>query len=86
MVFNGTKRTFYCKVSNAFNTILEYEGQFCLKPTDNACFKKCKEYIYKKKFSNEYKEFILDSYRCENILTLARLQPFCNTYGLDIGV
>ena len=39
-----------------------------------------------KDFSSEYEEFILCSDRCKNILTLAKVQPFYERYGLDIGV
>ena len=39
MVFNEIKRSNYGKRSEAFNKILENEGQFCYIPIGNACFR-----------------------------------------------
>ena len=86
MIFNRMKRSNYVKGCDAFNNILEYKGQLCYIPTGNACFRKCLEYIYKRDFSNEYNEFILDSDRCKNIMTSAKIQPFCREYHLNLGI
>ena len=37
-------------------------------------------------FSIEYKKFILDSDRCKNIKTSAKIQPFCTKYNINLGV
>ena len=66
--------------------ILEYNGKLRYIPTGNACFRKCIENTYKRDFPDEYKEFILDSDRCKNIATLARVQLFCKRYNFNIGV
>ena len=47
---------------------------------------KCVEYKYEGGFPYEYKEIILDSDGCKNIMTLAKVQPFFRIYDLDIGV
>ena len=86
MLFNQIKRSNYGKGCDVSNNILEYEGRPCYIPTGNACFRKCSEYIYKKDFSREYKEFILDSDRCKNIITPAKIQPFCRKYIINLGV
>ena len=86
MVFNQIKRSNYGKVCDAFNNILEYKGHLCYIPIGNACFRKCLEFIYKKDFSKEYKKFILDSYRCKNIMTSAKIQPFGRKYNNNLGV
>ena len=39
-VFYQTKRSNYGKGCDAFNNILEYEGEICYIPTGNACFRK----------------------------------------------
>ena len=83
MILNQIKCSNGC---DAFKNFLEYEGQLCYIPTGNACFRKCLEYIYKRDFSNEYKELILSSDGCKNIMTLAKVQPFFRKYNLDIGV
>ena len=86
MVFNQTERSNYCKGCELFNNVLEYEGQLCYTPTGNACLGKCLECIYEKGFSIEYKECILSSDICKYKMTLAKFQPLCMKYGLDIGV
>ena len=86
MVFNQTKRSNYGKGCAAFNNILEYKGQLCYIPTGNDCFSKCLEYVYKRDFSNEYKDFILSSDRCKNIMSSAKIQPFCRKYNINLGV
>ena len=50
MVFNQIKRPKYSQACDAFNNILEYEGQLSSITTGNACFRKCKEHIYKREF------------------------------------
>ena len=86
MVFNEIKRSNYGKGSDAFHNILENKGELPYLPTGNGCFRKCIEHTYKRAFSIEHKEFISDSDKCKNIMTLAKVQPFCRAYGFDIGV
>ena len=86
MVFNQIKRSNYGKGCAAFNKILEYKGQLCYIPTGNDCFRKCLEYVYKRDFSNEYKDFILSSDRCKNIMSSAKIQPFCRKFNINLGV
>ena len=86
MVFDQIKRSNYGKAFGAFNFILEYEGQLCYIPTGKACFRKCLEFIYKRDFSSENKEFILDSDRCKNTMTSAKTQPFSRKYNTNPGV
>ena len=85
-VFNQIKRSNYGEGCDAFNNIVEYKGNLCSIPTGNACFRKCSEFIYKRDFSNEYKEFILDSDKCNNIMTSAKIQPFCREYNINLAV
>ena len=86
MIFNQIKRSNYGQGCDAFNNILEYEGKFCYIATGNACFRMCLEFFYKKDISKEYKEFILDSHRCKNIMTSAKIQPFCRKNNINLGV
>ena len=87
-IFNQIKCSNYCKRCDEFNNILEYKAQFCYIPTGKACFRKRLEYIYKRDFSKEYKVFLLDSDRCRNIMTSAKIQPFCrkNEYNINLDV
>ena len=67
MVFNQMKRSIYSKLCHAIKNISEFDGQLCYVPYGNACFRKCLEYIYKRDFSNEYKEIIQNSDGCKTI-------------------
>ena len=86
MVFNQIKRSNYGRRCEAINNILEHKRTLCYIPTCNACFRKCLEFFYKREFSNEYKEFILISDRCKNIMTSAKIQLFCRKYNINLGV
>ena len=86
VAFNQIIPSNYGKGSDAFNNILEYEGNFCYTPTKNACIGKCLKYNYKRVFSRKYREFIQNSERSKNIVTLARVQAICRKQNLDIGV
>ena len=81
MIFKQLKGSNNGEGYDEFNNILENKGNVCCIPTGNACFRKCSEFIYKKDFSNEYKKFILDSDRCKNVLTSAKIQQFCGEYN-----
>ena len=85
-VSNQINRSNYGKGCDAFNKILEYKGLLCYIPTGKACFRKCLEYIYKRDFSNECKDLMLGSDRCKNIITSAKIQPFCRKYKIKLGV
>ena len=86
MILNQIKRSIYGKVCDASNNILEHKGQLCYIPNGNTYFRKCLEYIYERSFSNEYKEFLIDSHRCKNIMTSAKIQPFSRKYNINLGV
>ena len=85
-VFNQIKRSKYGKGCDAFNKNLEDVGQLCYIPTGNACFRKCLEFFQRRDFPNEYKEDILSSDRCKNIMASAKIQPFCRKYNINLGV
>ena len=85
MVFNQIKRSNYGKGCDAFKKILQYGGQLCYIPSGKACFMKCLDFIYKRGFSNEYKEFILRSDSFKKI-TSAKIQPFCRKNNLNLGI
>ena len=86
MVVNQIESSNYGKGCDVFNHILEFKGQLCFIPTCNACFRNCSENIYKGDFSNEYKDFIISSDRCKNIMTSAKIQPFCRKYNINLDV
>ena len=66
--------------------IIEYKRNLCYIPEENNCFKKCDEFIYKKEFSQKYHEFIAYSKRNKNIMTQAKIQPFCKKHEINLGI
>ena len=86
IVFIRIKRSSHGKGSDAFQNNLEYEGNLWFIPTNDACFRKSLEYVYKRGFPIENRQFLQDCDRWKTILTLARVQQLCRRHGLDVGV
>ena len=84
--FNKIRHSYYGTSCNSFKKIVEYRGVLCFVPEENECFKKCLEFIYKKDFTEKYLDFIKNSKTTKNIMTSAKIQPFCKKYGIDFGV
>ena len=84
--FNKIRRSYYGTGCNSFKKIVEYRGVLCFIPEENECFRKCLEFIYKKDFTEKYHDFIKNSKTTKNIMTSAKIQPFCKKYGIDLGV
>ena len=84
--FNKIKRSNYGTGCDIFKKIVEYRGNLCYIPEENECFRKCLEFIYKKDFSQQYCDFIKESQRNKNIMTSAKIQPFCKKHNINLGV
>ena len=84
--FNKIQRSNYGTGCDSFKKIVEYRGNLCYIPEENECFRKCLEYIYKKDFSQQYREFFKESQRNKNIITSAKIQPFCKKQKINLGV
>ena len=84
--FNKIKRSKYGTGCDVLKKILEYRGNLCYIPEENECFRKCLEFIYKKDFSKQYCDFIEESQRNKNIMTSAKIQPFCKKHNINLGV
>ena len=85
-IFDKVKRSNYGTGCDSFKKIVEYRGNLCYIPEENECFRKCLEFIYKKDFSQEYREFIRESQRNKNIMTSAKIQPFCKKHDINLGI
>ena len=83
--FNRVKRSNYGKGSNHLFDIEEYFGTNCYIPTGKNCFVKCINYLTGEDYTQQYLEFISDSDRRKNVMTLAKIQPFCKKYNIDLG-
>ena len=84
--FNKIRRSYYGTGCDSFKKIVEYRGVLCYIPEENECFRKCLEFIYKKDFTEKYHDFIKNSKTTKNIMTSAKIQPFCKKYGINLGV
>ena len=65
--------------------IVEYHGQNCYIPTSGMCFIKCINYFTEKDYTEDLLTFIRTEQRRSNVMTSARVQPFCNKYNINIG-
>ena len=84
--FNKINRSDYGKGSNHLYDILEYHGKNCYIPTGQNCFLKCINYLTGKDYKKEYFQFINSEGRRKNVMTIARIQPFCSKNNIDIGI
>ena len=60
--------------------IVEYIGKNCSIPTSGNCFIKCIKYLSGRDFLNKFSTLIRDERRGSNVMTSARIQPFCKKY------
>ena len=65
--------------------IVEYIGNNCYIPTSGICFIKCINYFTKKIYTEEFLTFIRTEQRRSNVMTFARVQPFCIKQNINIG-
>ena len=83
--FKVVKRSAYGRGTNYMQEIVEYHGQNCYIPTSGMCFIKCINYFTKKDYTEEFLTFIRSEQRRSNVMTSARIQPFCRKYNINIG-
>ena len=83
--FNIVRRSAYGKGTTYTQEIVEYREQNCYIPTSGMCFIKCINYFTKKDYTDEVLTFIRSEHRKSDVMTSARLQPFCRKYIINIG-
>ena len=83
--FKFVKRSAYGGGTNYSQEIVEYIGQNCYIPTSGLYFIKCINYFTKKDYTEEFLTFIRTEQRRPNVMTSARIQPFCKKYNINIG-
>ena len=64
--------------------IIEYRGNNCFIPTKGYCFVKCINYLTGQDYKQEYLNFIRNEKRRTNIMTMARIQPFCRANNINL--
>ena len=82
--FKVVKRIRYGRGTNYMQEIVEYHGQNCYIPTSGMRFIKC-NYFTKKDYTEVFLTFIRSEQRRSNVMTSARIQPFCRKYKINIG-
>ena len=83
--FKVVRRSAYGKGTNYMQEIVEYHGQNCYIPTSGVCFIKCIIYFTKKEYTEQFSTFIRTEQIGSNVMTPARIQPFCGKYNINIG-
>ena len=58
--FNKIQRSDYGTSCDVFKKIVEYRGNLCYILEENECFTECLEFIYKKDFSQQYRNSFKD--------------------------
>ena len=49
------------------------------------CFKKCKNYLTNKDYTEEFLAFIRSKKYRSGVMTSARIQPFCKKLNINVG-
>ena len=83
--FNKVNRSQYGNGCNFDKIIIEYRGNNCFIPTKGYCFIKCINFLTSQDYKGKYLEFIRNEKRRSNIMTKARIQPFCRANNINIG-
>ena len=83
--FNLVKRSKYGNGCDFKHEITEYRGNICFIPTKCYCFVKCINFLTGKDYKKQYSDFIRNERERSNIMTMARIQPFCRANNLISG-
>ena len=84
-IFNKVKRSQYGNGCDFKQEIIEYRGNNCFIPTKGYCFIKCINFLTGEDYKQKYLEFIRSEQRRSNIMTKARIQPFCRANNINLG-
>ena len=79
------RRSAYVRGTNYMQEIVEYHWQNCYIQTSGMCFIKCIKYFTNKDYTEEFLTFIRSEQRRSNVMTSARIQPFCRKYNINNG-
>ena len=83
--FKKVNRSQYGRGTDFKQDIVEYIGNNCNIPTSGNCFIKSIKYFTEKDYTEEFLTFIRTEQRRSNVLTAARVQPFCRKHSINIG-
>ena len=83
--FNLVKRSQYGNGCDFKHEFIEYLGNNCFIPTKGYCFVKCINFLTGEDYKQRYLDFIRNEKRRSNIMTKARIQPFCRANNNILG-
>ena len=83
--FNSVNRSQYGRGIDFKQHIVESSGNKSYFPTSGNCFIKCINHLTGKDYTDELLIFIRTEQRRSNVMTSARIQPFCIKYNINIG-
>ena len=83
--FNKVNRSQYGNGCDFKHEIIEYRGNNCFIPTKGYCFVKCINFLTGNDYKQQYLDFIRSEQRRSNIMTKARIQPFCRSNNINLG-
>ena len=82
--FNKMKRSEYGNSCDFKHEIIEYRGNNRHIPTKGYCFIKCVNFSTREDYKEQYLDFIRSEQRRSNIMTKARIQPFCRANNVNL--
>ena len=83
--FNKVNRSQYGIGCDYKHEIIEYKGNICFIPTKGYCFVKWVNFLTGRDYKEQYLDFIRNEKRRSNIMTKARIQPFCRANNNNLG-
>ena len=83
--FKKVNRSQYGNSCDFKHEIIEYRGNNCFIPTKGYCFVKCINFLTGQDYKQQYLEFIRNEKKRSNIMTKARIQPFCRENNINLG-
>ena len=83
--FNKVKRSQFGNGCDFKHEIIEYRGNNCYIPTKGYCLIKCINFLTGQDYKDKYLDFIRNEKRRSNIMTKARIQPFCRVNNINLG-
>ena len=82
--FNKVNRSQYGNGCDFKHEIIEYRRNNCFIPTKVFCFVKCINILTGQDYKKQYLEFIRKEKSRSNIMTTARIQPFCRDSNFNL--
>ena len=83
--FKKVKRNQYGNRCDFKHEIIECRGNNCFIPAKVYCFVKSINFLTGEDYKQQYLEFIRSEQKRSNIMTAARIQPFCRANNINLG-